>query len=88
MDVSLVTFHHHPLMSVEHVLSSRMQLLYNEYVDRRHKNYISFFTQKLQALRSACDVLLQASTPLDAKNMTTRSSKIRGKSRVLVLYSA
>ena len=62
IDLSSILFHHHHLMSKEHVLASRIGLLYNQYVDRRHKNYINFFTEKLTTLRNAVSVLQQNPT--------------------------
>ncbi|XP_076825165.1 coiled-coil and C2 domain-containing protein 2A-like isoform X2 [Clavelina lepadiformis] len=61
IDIGTVVFHHHPLMSREHVLASNINRLYDEYLQKRQKNYVNFYTDKLAALRSAVSSLKDSS---------------------------
>ena len=60
---------HHPLMSREHVLASNISQMYDEYIDMKQKNYVSFFVEKLEALRNAVSDLKDHTFPRDAGNL-------------------
>ncbi|XP_022245376.1 coiled-coil and C2 domain-containing protein 2A-like isoform X2 [Limulus polyphemus] len=53
VDVSSLTFHHHPLFSKEHVLASKLQELYEEYCFQIENNKLTQLTQRLKTLRIA-----------------------------------
>ncbi|XP_077862043.1 coiled-coil and C2 domain-containing protein 2A-like [Saccoglossus kowalevskii] len=53
VDVNAITFTHHSLFSKEHVLASRLQQLWTQYLLRNQKNMTDFLTDKLQALKEA-----------------------------------
>nr|XP_018671326.2 coiled-coil and C2 domain-containing protein 2A isoform X3 [Ciona intestinalis] len=57
IDIGSINFIHHSLMSREHVLASNITMMYDEYRMIRHKNYITFYTDKLAALRNAVETL-------------------------------
>uniref|UniRef100_H2ZAP6 CC2D2A N-terminal C2 domain-containing protein n=1 Tax=Ciona savignyi TaxID=51511 RepID=H2ZAP6_CIOSA len=67
IDIGTIIFQHHPLMSREHVLVSDITKMYDEYRIIRHKNYITFYTDKLAALRNAAATLKET---LDETTMT------------------
>lgn len=47
VDVSGLIFSHHPLFSREHVLGARLAQLYDQYLSRRHKNFVCLLTDKV-----------------------------------------
>ncbi|KAG8453520.1 hypothetical protein GDO86_000229 [Hymenochirus boettgeri] len=53
IDISGVVFTHHHLFSREHVLSSKLAQLFDQYLGRREKNLSGLLTDKLNALRNA-----------------------------------
>ncbi|XP_078612714.1 coiled-coil and C2 domain-containing protein 2A-like isoform X1 [Branchiostoma floridae x Branchiostoma japonicum] len=53
VDVNTLVFTHHSLFSREHVLSARLNQLYQQYLVRTHKNMANFLTDKLKALKAA-----------------------------------
>ncbi|KAL9987688.1 hypothetical protein ACROYT_G002035 [Oculina patagonica] len=57
VDLSTLTFTHHPLFSKEHVLASRLQQFYKQYTERRRKALSSHFSDKLAALKIALQQL-------------------------------
>ncbi|XP_048583350.1 coiled-coil and C2 domain-containing protein 2A isoform X3 [Nematostella vectensis] len=71
VDVSTLTFTHHPLFSAEHVLSSRLQQLYLQYCQRRKKAMSAHLADKLTALKIALGQLQEAATRKSMKNRTT-----------------
>lgn len=62
IDVGTIVFHHHPLMSREHVLASKLNELYEAYFDHRQKNYAVFYHEKLRTLRLALRTMKRHST--------------------------
>jgi len=50
-------------MSKEHVLASNINQMYDEYIDKKQKNYVAFFVDKLDALRNAVSDLRDHSFP-------------------------
>lgn len=59
VDLSTLTFTHHPLFSKEHVLASRLQQYYKQYTERRRKAMSSHYSDKLNALKIALQQLQQ-----------------------------
>ncbi|XP_015767290.1 PREDICTED: coiled-coil and C2 domain-containing protein 2A-like [Acropora digitifera] len=57
VDLSTLTFTHHPLFSKEHVLASRLQLSYRQYMERRKKALSAHYSDKLSALKIALQQL-------------------------------
>ena len=53
VDISTLTFTHHPLFSKEHVLQSRLQEMYNNYCRRKKQALSTHLTEKLAALKMA-----------------------------------
>lgn len=53
VDLSTLTFTHHPLFSKEHVLASRLQQNYKQYTERRRKALSLHYSDKLTALKIA-----------------------------------
>ncbi|KAM8939268.1 coiled-coil and C2 domain-containing protein 2A [Pelodytes ibericus] len=53
IDISGIIFTHHPLFSREHVLASKLEQLYDQYLGRKQQNLTSLLTDKLHALRNA-----------------------------------
>lgn len=47
VDLSTLTFTHHPLFSKEHVLASRLQQYYKQYTERRRKAMSSHYSDKV-----------------------------------------
>lgn len=47
VDLSTLTFTHHPLFSKEHVLASRLQQHYKQYTERRRKALSSHYSDKV-----------------------------------------
>ena len=47
VDLSTLTFTHHPLFSKEHVLASRLQQNYKQYTERRRKALSLHFSDKV-----------------------------------------
>ena len=50
VDVNMLTFTHHDLMSREHVLASRLSTLANQYQERKQANVVDYHTEKVQKL--------------------------------------
>lgn len=57
VDLSTLTFTHHPLFSKEHVLASRLQQHHKQYTERRRKALSSHYSDKLTALKIALQQL-------------------------------
>ncbi|KAJ7389194.1 Coiled-coil and C2 domain-containing protein 2A, partial [Desmophyllum pertusum] len=57
VDLSTLTFTHHPLFSKEHVLASRLQQFYKQYTEKRRKALSSHYSDKLAALKIALQQL-------------------------------
>ncbi|XP_068133730.1 coiled-coil and C2 domain-containing protein 2A isoform X2 [Hyperolius riggenbachi] len=57
IDISGIVFTHHPLFSREHVLSTKLSQLYDQYLGRKQRNLASLLTDKLNALRKAVETL-------------------------------
>ncbi|XP_018588642.1 coiled-coil and C2 domain-containing protein 2A isoform X1 [Scleropages formosus] len=53
VDVSGLIFSHHPLFSREHVLGVRLVQLYDQHLNRQHRNITGLLTDKLHGLRNA-----------------------------------
>nr|CAB3228105.1 coiled-coil and C2 domain-containing protein 2A [Phallusia mammillata] len=92
VDIGTVIYHHHALMSREHVMASNLSQCYDEYIQKRHKNYVNFYIDKLAALRRAVATILSShdeslSTEVAASVRETRvhdfMSEIRRTSRQL-----
>jgi len=60
VDLSTLTFTHHPLFSKEHVLASRLQLSYKQYMERRKKALSAHYSDKLSALKIALQQLQES----------------------------
>lgn len=58
----MIAFYHHPLMSREHVLASKMSELYEAYIKHRQKNYAIFYQEKLRTLRLALKTMKRYSS--------------------------
>lgn len=57
VDLSTLTFTHHPLFSKEHVLASRLQQYYKQYTERQKKAMSAHYSDKLSALKIALQQL-------------------------------
>eukprot|EP00795_Rhopilema_esculentum_P004896 gene4896-21228_t len=57
IDVSTLTFGHHPLFSKEHVLATRLEQMYNQYCTKMRKGMVEHLTNKLSTLRIALEQL-------------------------------
>lgn len=57
VDLSTLSFTHHPLFSKEHVLASRLQQYYKHYTERQRKAMSSHYSDKLSALKIALQQL-------------------------------
>ena len=66
VNIGTVVYLHHGLMSKEHVLASNMSQHYDEYIQKRQKNYVNFYLDKLAALRRAVATLRTASDDMFA----------------------
>ncbi|XP_069126927.1 coiled-coil and C2 domain-containing protein 2A-like isoform X2 [Argopecten irradians] len=53
VDINSISMSHHHMYSREHVLSTRLQELYNIYLSRQIKNMTEYLTEKLKALKSS-----------------------------------
>jgi len=72
IDVSTLSYTHHPLFSKEHVIASRLQLLYYQYCATMKKDLVNHLSSKLSTLREA---LLQLQE-LPDKMKKARKSRI------------
>ncbi|XP_030642577.1 coiled-coil and C2 domain-containing protein 2A [Chanos chanos] len=59
VDVSGLIFSHHPLFSREHVLGARLAQLYDQHLNRQHKNLSRLLTDKLNGLRNTIRNILE-----------------------------
>uniref|UniRef100_A0A8C6QJK4 Coiled-coil and C2 domain containing 2A n=1 Tax=Nannospalax galili TaxID=1026970 RepID=A0A8C6QJK4_NANGA len=78
IDISGLIFTHHPCFSREHVLASKLALLYDQYLARQQRNKAKFLTDKLQALRNAVQRGFNPEEPhqtLDATQKTINEYK-------------
>ncbi|XP_028396123.1 coiled-coil and C2 domain-containing protein 2A-like [Dendronephthya gigantea] len=60
IDVSTLSFTHHPLFSKEHVLQSRLQEMYSNYCRRKQQALSVHLTEKLTALKMALNQCYEA----------------------------
>ncbi|XP_042898083.1 coiled-coil and C2 domain-containing protein 2A [Parasteatoda tepidariorum] len=53
LDISSISFLHHPLFSTEHVLEARLVQMYEKHLSNVKKDVVNVLKQKLKALRTA-----------------------------------
>ncbi|XP_039261426.2 coiled-coil and C2 domain-containing protein 2A-like isoform X2 [Styela clava] len=69
VDLGTAVFHHHPLMSREHVLASSISEMYDAYIRHRHKNYAVFYYEKLRSLRLALKTMKRNASAADGEDI-------------------
>lgn len=78
IDIGMIVFHHHPLMSREHVVAARIGEYYEAYIKHRQKNYAVFYHEKLRTLRLALNTM---------KKYTPASLDTEGKLSLRIKYT-
>ncbi|XP_038057381.1 coiled-coil and C2 domain-containing protein 2A-like isoform X2 [Patiria miniata] len=86
IDVNMLVFTHHSLFSKEHVLASKLQQMYNQFLKSKQKNTAQYLSEKLQALKLAVHNLQSQLQDLKSRKMDPEASIVDQSSQRMMDY--